>query len=113
MGSDRLGTRTGLYMKLSTRQGVLLICTFVSGAVVVAIYHQRQFPATVVAGEDSVVTWLSGAMLIFMAALSLTIAMRDQMHPWFVAVLFFLLLAIDERFMFHERLKAYIIFSLK
>jgi hypothetical protein len=100
-------------MKLSSRQGVTLICTFVLVVLSVSLYYLRHFPATVIVGESSVVTWLSGMMLIFMAALSLTIAMRDQIHPWLLSTLFFILLALDERFMFHERLKEYIIFSLK
>jgi hypothetical protein len=54
---------------------------------------------------------MSGALLIFMASLCLFISMQQRWYPWLFFAAFFLLLALDEHFMFHERIKERIIFS--
>lgn len=38
--------------------------------------------------------------------------MRQHTWLWFCVTVFFFLLALDERFMFHEQIKEFIIFSL-
>lgn len=62
-------------------------------------------PVLVVSGEDSVGTWLSGAMLVACGAFSLQLWKQRGAWPWSPLALFFGLLALDERFMFHESLK--------
>jgi len=54
---------------------------------------------------------MSGALLLMSATMTLIIGMRQGWFPWYVATIFFFLLALDERFMFHERLKQHLIFS--
>ncbi|MBK8801917.1 MAG: hypothetical protein IPN71_07650 [Fibrobacteres bacterium] len=56
-------------------------------------------------GEDSVGTWLSGALLVASTTLALQLWKRRGAWPWSLTTAFFGLLALDERFMFHETLK--------
>jgi hypothetical protein len=77
----------------------------------IAFTFNRHYPALVIAGESSVGTWMSGVLLIISATISLILGMRHGWRPWFVLAAFFFVLALDERFMFHERLKEWIIFS--
>lgn len=62
-------------------------------------------PVLVVSGEDSLGTWLSGAMLVACSTLSLVLWRQRAPWPWGPAAIFFGLLALDERFMFHESMK--------
>ncbi|QQS05759.1 MAG: hypothetical protein IPK50_02460 [Fibrobacterota bacterium] len=62
-------------------------------------------PVLVVSGEDSLGTWLSGAMLVACCAFSLHLWKMRGARPWSPLALFFGLLALDERFMFHESMK--------
>lgn len=98
-------------MKISARTAILFLCSFVVAVLVFSFIHNRHYPVTVLGGEDSVGTWLSGVLLIFMAALCLVMSMKQRWYPWIFFAIFFLLLALDERFMFHEQLKEHIIFS--
>ena len=98
-------------MKISARTAILLLCSFFVSVLAVSFMANRRFPVTVLGGEDSVGTWMSGVLLIFMAALCLSISMKQRWYPWLFFTIFFLLLALDERFMFHEQMKERIIFS--
>lgn len=76
-----------------------------------AFAFNRQFPQLVITGEASVGTWMSGALLIMSATLCLILVMRAKAFPWLLLATFFFILALDERFMFHEQLKTQLIFS--
>ncbi|SKC73642.1 hypothetical protein [Ohtaekwangia koreensis] len=77
----------------------------------IAFSFNRYYPVLVIAGESSVGTWMSGVLLTISATISLILGMRHGWRPWFVFAAFFFVLALDERFMFHEHLKEWIIFS--
>lgn len=62
-------------------------------------------PALVLSGEGSVGTWLSGAMLVASGAFSLRLWRARGAWPWSLVAPWFGVLALDERFMFHESLK--------
>lgn len=111
MENHRLGSNARVYMKLTIRQAVLLLCVFFFLILSIAFFYHRHFPVLVLAGENSVGTWMSGTLLIFMFALSFVLSMKERRHPWLFLSAFFMLLALDERFMFHERMKEWIIFS--
>jgi hypothetical protein len=98
-------------MKITPRTAIVILCSFFVVVFSVALSLNPYFPVLVFAGEDSVGTWMSGAILIFIAALCLFISMTRHGYPWILLSLFFLLLALDERFMYHERIKEWIIFS--
>lgn len=98
-------------MKISARTSIIILCSFVVGVFAIALSQNTFFPVLVFAGEDSVGTWMSGALLIFSASMCLFISMSERWYPWIVLSGFFLLLALDEKFMFHERVKEWIIFS--
>lgn len=98
-------------MKISTRLAVLLLCTFFIVVFVVAFSQSRYYSLLVLSGEDSVGTWMSGALLIFMASMCFFKSIQTQWNPWIFFAVFFLLLALDEHYMFHEKLKEHIIFS--
>lgn len=98
-------------MKISARTAILLLCSFLVLVLAVSFIYNRHYPVTVLAGEDSVGTWMSGVLLIFIAALCLVISMKQRGYPWILFSTFFILLALDERFMFHEQVKEQIIFS--
>lgn len=95
----------------SSSQAVIAICFFFAGILAVGFYSSAYFPARVVIGEASIGTWISGALLIMCSTLCMVMAMQKSVWPWCVLALFFAVLALDERFMFHERLKEQIIFS--
>jgi hypothetical protein len=98
-------------MKISAGTAILFLCTFFASVLAVSFMYNRHYPVTVLGGEDSVGTWMSGVLLTFMATLCLFISMKQRWYPWIFFTIFFLLLALDERFMFHERIKERIIFS--
>jgi hypothetical protein len=98
-------------MKATNHLATKLLCTFFILFFAVAFFLQRDFPINVVAGEDSPGTWMSGALLIIAATTSLVIGKREGWWPWSLFFIFFIALALDERFMFHEQLKERIIFS--
>lgn len=98
-------------MKISAYKAIILLSVFFVMVLGVAYWYNPHFPVLVIGGEQSVGTWLSGALLVMMASLSLVISMRQRWYPWLLLAVFFLLLALDERFMFHEQLKEQIIFS--
>jgi hypothetical protein len=98
-------------MKISSRTACLLLVGFVMGVPGIALLFNSNFPVLVFAGEDSVGTWMSGALLIFSASRCLFIGMNERWYPWLLLASFFLLLALDERFMFHELVKERILFS--
>lgn len=62
-------------------------------------------PASIVSGEDSFGTWLSGTLLIASATASLLLWKARGPWPWILTSPFFWALALDERFMFHESVK--------
>jgi hypothetical protein len=99
-------------MKSSYYKGAAILCAFFFLVLAVPIALNPHFPLLVIAGETSIGTWLSGALLMMCATSSLIIGMRKGWLPWFFITVFFILLALDERFMFHEQLKEKIIFSL-
>jgi hypothetical protein len=76
----------------------------------VVLTLQRQYPVLAISGEQSPGTWMSGALLLLSAGLSLALSFRS-MFPWVIVFVFFLVLAIDERFMIHEQLKEHIVFT--
>lgn len=87
-----------------------LVCLFLSIVFVVAFLNNPNYPALVIAGESSVGTWASGMLLVMSATTSLLFGMRRGWFPWSVVAIFFLVLALDERFMLHEHVKGRIIF---
>jgi hypothetical protein len=69
------------------------------------------YTVTVISGESSVGTWMSGIFLVTAAVLTLVFGMQKGWFPWIFFFIFFMVLALDERFMFHEKLKEKIIFN--
>lgn len=88
----------------------LLIAFFVL-VFTVAFLNNHHYANLVVVGESSVGTWMSGVLLIVCATVSLIIGVRNNLFVWFGVATFFFILALDERFMFHEHLKENLIFS--
>jgi hypothetical protein len=99
-------------MKAAHYTAVGLVCLFFILVFAVAFAYQPHYPMLVLTGESSVGTWMSGALLLISATIALIIGMREGWFPWYIVTVFFFVLALDERFMFHERLKAHIIFSI-
>lgn len=93
------------------RKGLGLLLAFFVLVLAGAFGYHSHFPQLVITGEASVGTWMSGALLIISATLCLITGMRHRIFPWLAIAAFFFVLALDERFMFHERLKTFIIFS--
>jgi hypothetical protein len=92
-----------------TGRGFMLLLTVcILGA---AFYINRTCPESVICGEESVGTWLSLFLLSSAATVSLCIAMRQRQAMWWLLASFLTVLALDERFMFHEQIKQYIILS--
>jgi hypothetical protein len=87
------------------------LCIFFVSVFAVSLAFNPHYPVLVIAGESSVGTWMSGLLLIMAATLSMAIGIHKGWHPWFFAAAFFLLLALDEHFMFHEQLKEKMIFA--
>ncbi len=98
-------------MSAPYRKGIALLLAFFILVLGVAFAFNRHFQQLVIAGEASVATWMSGALLIISATLCLITGMQQKVFPWFLFSAFFFVLALDERFMFHEQLKTRIIFS--
>jgi hypothetical protein len=89
---------------------IIIICLLFGGVLIVAFLRNYYYPLLAISGEASAGTWLSGVLLIISATLSLVTGMDRQPWTWFSIAAFFLILALDERFMFHEQLKEQIIF---
>ena len=89
---------------------VVIVCLFVTSVLIVALLRNYYYPLLAISGEASAGTWLSGVLLIMSATLSLVTGMDRHPWTWFPVAAFFLILALDERFMFHEQLKEQIIF---
>lgn len=96
---------------ISNGVATLILVAFCTIVFAVALHFNNKFPVLVFAGENSVATWLSTALLIFSAALCYFMSIISHWRPWLLLAGFFLLLAVDERFMLHERVKEWIIFS--
>jgi hypothetical protein len=90
---------------------VVITGVFVTVTLGLALLYSGDFPALAVASETSVGTWLSGVLLSCCAGISLVYCLRYDWYRWAIIVTFFLLLAADEHFMFHERMKEWITFS--
>jgi hypothetical protein len=88
-----------------------MVCGFSFLVLFAAFLADRRYPVTVIAGETSPGTWLSGALLVTAAVLSLIAGMRRGWLPWSAYSLFFSVLSLDERFMFHEAIKRRILFA--
>jgi len=82
------------------------LAAFAVGFVAVTIASYWPYVEEAVAPERSPLTWLSSALIAAGAAVCLSLAMRSG-RPWrFGAIAAGLaFMALDERFMFHERLK--------
>jgi hypothetical protein len=93
------------------KQSVVLLVGLFMLFFAITFAWQPQNPVLILAGESSPGTWLSGVLLIMAAGTALIIGLRRGWLPWYIASVFFFILAADERFMFHERLKEKIIFS--
>jgi hypothetical protein len=87
------------------------LCVFFVLVFAVAFAFNPYYPLLVITGESSVGTWMSGVLLIVATTVSLITGMRKGWFPWFLLAAFLSVLALDERFMFHERIKERIIFS--
>lgn len=98
-------------MRPHTSVGVYALCTFFIFGLGIAFFFNRNFPVLAVASESSVGTWISGVLLSCCASANLIISIHRGWYPWVLFTSFFFLLAADEHFMFHERLKDWIIFS--
>lgn len=98
-------------MKISAPIAITLLCSFFVLVIGVALLANPYFPTLMLGREDSAGTWMSGVLLVFMASLCLFIGMKQNWYPWLLFFTFFLVLASDERFMFHEQIKERIIFS--
>lgn len=98
-------------MKISARIAILLLFSFFVMVLTTAFLSNPYFPMVVLGREHSAGTWLSGTLLTFMASLCLFLSMKQHWYPWLLFTVFFLILALDERFMFHEQIKERIIFS--
>lgn len=91
--------------------GIVILCGFFVVAFALAFIANPHYPAKVISGELSVGTWMSGVLLTFCAATSLIFGMQQRKWQWYLITVFFLLLAADEYFMFHEQLKHRLIFA--
>ena len=91
------------------RVGILCLFFFVVFAI--AFLFSGDTATTIIAGEDSVGSWMSGVLLIISAAVSANAASVRKPYPWLLFTIFFALLAVDENFMIHEGLKRWIVFS--
>ena len=96
----------------SASKAVGLLCVFFILVFLVALTFNSNYPVLILAGESSVGTWMSGVLLVVSATASMIISMRRGWLPWFFIAAFFFMLALDERFMFHERMKEHIIFNI-
>lgn len=94
-------------------KGIVLLLSFFILVFAFAFAFNPHFPQLVLAGESSVATWMSGALLIISGSLCLVLVMRTEKSLWYILTAFFFLLAADERFMFHEQIKERIIFSFQ
>jgi hypothetical protein len=90
--------------------GAVLLVFFFVVTFAVALFFNRSFPLSVIAGENNVGTWMSGFLLIFSATICLIMGIKDARFPWLLLFGFFLCLAADEQFMIHEFIKQRIIF---
>lgn len=78
----------------------------------IAFLCNPYYPVLVIAGESSVGTWMSGVLLVISATLMLVFGVQNGLMPWIPLSMFFFLLSVDERFMFHEALKERLLFIL-
>lgn len=92
---------------------IAALCVFFVLVFAIPISLNPYYPAIIIAGESSIGTWMSGVLLVIASTVSFIIGMRKKWFPWYPMAAFLMLLALDERFMFHEHLKEHIIFSLK
>jgi hypothetical protein len=99
-------------MKIKGNIAVLIILFLFVLFFAVVLTSRWNFPALAISGEESPGTWMSGALLLISAGLSLSLSFRKA-FPWIFIFLFFAILAVDERFMLHEQLKEHIIFNFK
>lgn len=98
-------------MKAYIRSVALIVALFII-FFAIAFTWQSYNPVLILAGESSPGTWMSGVLLIASATLALITGMHRGWYPWYIVAVFFYILAADERFMFHERMKEKIIFSV-
>jgi len=83
-----------------------VVLAFVAAIVANAWPHA----AAEISRERSPLAWLSSTLLVASAAVALAVGLRERERPafWALAAGLFAL-ALDERFMFHERLKALVL----
>jgi hypothetical protein len=98
-------------LKATYYKTVTGLCIFFVSVFTVAFIFNPHYPMFVIAGESSVGTWMSGVLLVISGTTVSIVGMRQGWFPWLPLSAFFMLLALDERFMFHERWKQRIIFS--
>ncbi len=94
-------------------KATIVLCAFFVSVFIISLLLNPHYPVLIIAGESSVGTWMSGVLLIMSATISLIIAIRQNSYRWILVTAFFIMLAVDERFMVHEQLKERIIFSFQ
>jgi len=92
-------------------KAIIALNVFFILVLAVAFAGNPYYPIRVISGEQSVGTWMSGVLLIISATVATSVALQPGNRFWYTIAMFFSLLALDERFMFHEQLKQVIIFS--
>jgi hypothetical protein len=97
--------------RIAQLKAIGIICAFFILVLGISFVFNPHYPVLVIVGESSVGTWMSGTLLIIAASLSIVMGIQKGWFPWIIFVAFFLLLALDERFMFHEQIKEGIIFN--
>jgi hypothetical protein len=91
--------------------GVGILCGFFILVFGFAFFFSRESITYIVAGEDSVGSWMSGTLLTMCATITGIIAMKRKWYPWLIFTIFFIALAIDENFMIHEAMKRTLVFT--
>lgn len=93
----------------SHNRGSISICSFFFLVFGISLFAPVS-PVRIIAGENSVGSWMSGVLLVISSTACAIISMRRGWYPWTLLSTFFILLAIDENFLIHESLKRKIVF---
>ncbi|MBY0425103.1 MAG: hypothetical protein K2Q22_05655, partial [Cytophagales bacterium] len=101
-----------LYMKTGKNSAYLFVISFFTVVFLVAMIKNPHYPTLVFIGESSVGTWVSGVLLVISGSTTLILGVSHRKQPWWLLSAFFFMLATDERFMFHEQAKEFLVFTL-
>lgn len=97
----------------SVYSAILYLVLFEISYIIVSLLLHFPWPERAFIGESSPITWLSSTLLVISATFAMVIHLYGkETYIWWIIATGNLVMAMDETFMWHERIKESILFNI-